>query len=337
MINRGKVFAGMLIASGLTAVSLVATTTATQATDASAFDNLTDKLKAAAAADGSSTPASTTAVDQGIFDKLTKPSPRALVNDPDYWVFNQEYDSPTDSAAYPELGSSALGVSKAYPDLMTVVGLASPYSDGYLTRDGGNIAVLLDTNGDGQSDYGTITPITYMGLSTGYSATIYRFIGSSTVSTGLTAIWTRSSGAWGVSFPWKSMGISGARYVMSLKDQYGDTDWSPSVFGTYAQLAGVVGYVPPPPPPPAPAPVAQSVSGRVPASAKAKRNKKVSLPSTTNAGIKVRWTSQTPKICKISGGKLVSTGKKGKCKISATAASSATRLALNQRYTVKLK
>ena len=107
---------------------------------------------------------------------------------------------------------------------MTVVGLASPQSDGYLTQDG-DVSVLLDTNGDGLSDYGVITPSTYMYLGSSYATTVYRFIGSSAFSTSHAATWSRTSGAWGVSLPWKSMGITGARHVMGLQDEDGYQDW----------------------------------------------------------------------------------------------------------------
>lgn len=333
MINRGKSVAGVLVAASLAAASIFATATGAQA-DSSTFGDQLAQVKTAAASDALNGQPS--AADTRLADKLPKPgqvSTRSLVSDPDYWVFDEEYDSITDSFAYPELGSSAMAVSKAAPDRLSIVGLGSPYSDGTLTQSG-YLGVLLDTDGDGQSDYGTVTPTVYMGLSSAYSSNIYRLIGGTTFNTGLTATWVRTSGGWVVSLPWQTMGITGARYMMTLVDGYGDRDWSPNTYGTYAQLAGVVGYVPPAPP----APIAQSVAGSVPASAKAKRNKKVSLPARTNAGTKLRWASQTPKVCKIAkNGKLVLTGKKGKCKITATAAGSDTRLALTRKYTVKLK
>lgn len=269
-------------------------------------------------------------LDPAMVKRVGTPTSRSLVNDPAYWVFNQEYDSGYDSAAYPELGSSALAVSKAAPDAMTIVGLASPQSDGYLTQFG-DVSVLLDTNGDGVSDFGAITPSTYMYLGSNYTTTLYRFIGSTPVSTGLTATWGRTSGAWGVTLPWRAMGITGARHVMALEDEDGYLDWSPNSYGTYAQLAGVVGYTPPP------APAAQSVAGSVPKQTKAKRNKKVALPKSTNTGAKLRWSTRTPKICKISSGRVVLTGKKGSCKITATESGSTTRLSLSKSYTIKAK
>lgn len=313
------------------------TETVASATSQQQIDRLADQAKAtevgqasAQSTDGELVGAS------GLTEKLQSKgdvSSRALINDPNYWVWDQQYDSNFDSAAYPELGSSAMAVSKSNPSSLLIAGLGSPTSSGSLTEGDGYVSVLLDTNGDDQSDFGVITPSAYMYTGSTYISHIYRFVGESTIDTGLTGAWSRTTDGWAVSLPWQSMGISSARYVMGLKDSFGDRDWSPNTYGNNVQLSGVVGVNPTAPP----SPVSQQVAGKVPTKVNVKSKKNVSLPTTTNAGVGVRWVSQTKKVCKISRGKLVRTGKKGQCRITATAAGTTTRLTLNQTYRIRIK
>ena len=69
------------------------------------------------------------------------------------------------------------------------------------------------------------------------------------------------------------MGISGARFVMGLKDSSGDVDFSPNSYGTFVALSGVVGVTPTTPasPIPLPAPTSQQAIGSVPHSVRTKR------------------------------------------------------------------
>ncbi|MEI8082805.1 MAG: fibronectin type III domain-containing protein, partial [Actinomycetes bacterium] len=92
-------------------------------------------------------------------------------------------------------------------------------------------------------------------------------------------------------------------------------------------------YNPPVVNPPGP----QHVAGAVPASIKTKKNKKVALPKRTDAGVPIVWVSATPKVCKVAGGKLVLTGKKGACRITAKATADGTHTALRQLFAIRLK
>ena len=116
-----------------------------------------------------------------------------------YWVFDNEYDSAVDS--YPELGSSGMAVSKAAPDTLKVVGLGSPASDGSVSRDG-YVGVLLDSNGDGASDYGSVAPRCFHEYRYDLHNGGVQTSGSSTVNTGLTASCERPTAA---GFPWRAM------------------------------------------------------------------------------------------------------------------------------------
>ncbi len=106
---------------------------------------------------------------------------------------------------------------------------------------------------------------------------------------------------------------------------------------TVSYAAAVPAAPAPPPPPATPAPVSQQVAGTVRASIKTKKNKKVALPASTTSGTPLRWSTRTPKACKVASGRLVLTGKKRTCKIVATAAGDATQLALTRRYAIRLK
>ncbi|MEI6621745.1 MAG: hypothetical protein WCP28_07550 [Actinomycetes bacterium] len=77
-------------------------------------------------------------------------------------------------------------------------------------------------------------------------------------------------------------------------------------------------------PPTSPAPPAKTVRdqhivGQIPAKAKAKKGKRVALPVRTDAGVALTWTSSTPKVCTAAAGKLIPTGRKGQCRVSAAA------------------
>ncbi|MEI8081488.1 MAG: carboxypeptidase-like regulatory domain-containing protein [Actinomycetes bacterium] len=80
----------------------------------------------------------------------------------------------------------------------------------------------------------------------------------------------------------------------------------------------------PPSPAPAPAPAktvvrSQHLVGPVPAKAKAKKAKRVALATRTDAGTAAIWRSATPKVCTVLGGRLASTGRKGQCRVTASA------------------
>lgn len=339
MARGSLVTAGVLACVGGVGVASVAV-----AAQPAVPSDITSELGAVAAASGSSGEVgvqSDSMLEQSPLSRLGgagEASGLTLINDPNYWVFDDEYDSAVDSAAYPELGTSGMAVSKSAPDTLIVVGLGSPASDGSVSRDG-YVGVLLDTNGDGSTDYGSVAPGVFMNVGTTYTAPVFWTSGSTTVDTGLSARWVRTADGWIAGFPWKAMGISGARFVMGLKDSSGDVDFSPNSYGTYVALSGVVGVTPTAPvtPVPVPVPAGQRVVGSVPSSVRAKRKKRVALPTTTDAGSRIRWTSRTKATCKVSGGRLVLTGKKGKCRIAATATGNGQRLALNTTYTVRLR
>lgn len=87
-----------------------------------------------------------------------------------------------------------------------------------------------------------------------------------------------------------------------------------------------------PTPQPSP-PVTQTVQAPV---RKAKRGARVSLARTTSAGQTVRWKSGTPNVCKVRKytARMV---KKGRCKVTATAAGNASTLALRRTFTIRVK
>lgn len=333
-----------VVAGVLACVGGVATASAAVAAEPAVPSSITSELDAVAAASGTAGSAEVQtepALEGSSLSKLGGAGDAGglgLIDDPNYWVFDNEYDSAVDSAAYPELGSSGMAVSKAAPDTLKVVGLGSPASDGSVSRDG-YVGVLLDSNGDGASDYGSVAPGVFMNIGTTYTTAVFQTSGSSTVNTGLTAKWLRTADGWVAGFPWRAMGISGARFVMGLKDSSGDVDFSPNSYGTFVALSGVVGVTPTTPasPIPLPAPTSQQAIGSVPHSVRTKRKKRVALPTTTDAGTRIRWVSRTKSTCKVSGARLVLTGKKGKCRIVATATGDGQRLALNTTYTVRLR
>lgn len=59
-----------------------------------------------------------------------------------------------------------------------------------------------------------------------------------------------------------------------------------------------------------------------------KRKKSIALARTTSAGVSVRWTSSTPKVCKVKGARVVAANKKGRCVLKARAAGNAKWLPL---------
>ncbi len=266
--------------------------------------------------------------DVGVLAKdLGTVNARALSNDPDYWMFDSEYDSPYDSLAYPELGISGMAVAKSAPDTLMTVALASPGVDSTVSRDGA-LYSFLDTNNDGRTDYATVTPAQSMYQGSLYSSPVYRFVGDSLVGTGVSATWLMTSSGWSASFPWRSLGISAVSFSMGLEDADGYTDWSPDAWSTYAQLAGVVGVV---------QRTGQTVAGSVTSKTKAKKGKRVSLPRTTNAGNRINWTSKSKKLCRTAGSTLKLTGRKGKCRIVASAQQDATHYSMRRAYKIRVK
>lgn len=94
------------------------------------------------------------------------------------------------------------------------------------------------------------------------------------------------------------------------------------------------------PAPPAPAVVAvvkqtPGVKGKIVKTLGLKKSG--ALPATSTSGAKIVWKSSTPKICKIKKGKLVSTGKKGTCSVTAAAAANASWNELRAVYAIKVK
>jgi len=87
--------------------------------------------------------------------------------------------------------------------------------------------------------------------------------------------------------------------------------------------------------------VPQTITGSIPASVKIKTRKQIKLPVRTTGGSRVKWVNRTPKICKIKAGKLVSTGRQGTCRVTATAPSFTNDLylftVLNRVYAIKYK
>lgn len=67
------------------------------------------------------------------------------------------------------------------------------------------------------------------------------------------------------------------------------------------------------------------------------RNKRKALARTTNAGLPVKWTSLTPRVCKVKGSKLVAGKEMGKCKLRARSVGNATRLTLLRSVTIKIR
>jgi hypothetical protein len=258
---------------------------------------------------------------------ISNPRKRALSSDPDYWMFDSEYDSPYDSLAYPELGNSAMAVARSTPDVLMTVALASPTVDGTVSRDGGLFS-FLDTNNDGQTDFGTMPPKQTMYVGSVYSSPVYRFVGDSLAATGVSARWLMTSSGWSTAYPWRSLGISGVSFSMGLEDADGDTDWSPNTWSTYVQLAGVVGVIPR---------TSQNVAGAVPSKVKLKKSKRVALPRSTNAGTRISWTSTSKKVCRTSGSTLKLPGRKGVCRIVARATSDPTHYEMTRTYRIRVK
>lgn len=260
----------------------------------------------------------------GLKHRLALPKSRSLQSDPDFWVLDAEYDSAYDSYAFPELGNSGMAVARSNPDTLITIALASPWVDSTVSRDG-YVVSFLDTNNDGSSDFGSITPPQMMYQDMTYVMPVYRFVGNSAVDTGLDAWWVMTSDGWAIGYPWRSMGIVSTSFSMGLEDYYGYRDYSPDWWSTYAQFAGIVGVY------------SQKVSGSVPSSTRAKARKKVNLPRRTNAGKAIRWSSATKKLCTTSAATLKLTGRKGTCRITASAPGDATHHALRRNYSVRLK
>ncbi|MDP3972469.1 MAG: fibronectin type III domain-containing protein, partial [Candidatus Nanopelagicales bacterium] len=95
----------------------------------------------------------------------------------------------------------------------------------------------------------------------------------------------------------------------------------------------------PAPAPAGPAPAAQDPAGGVPSvvKAKGKGKKAVKLPKRTNAGQAVKWSSATPKVCKVVKGKLKLTKKKGLCRLTGAAPATGGFEALRQSYAIRVK
>lgn len=98
--------------------------------------------------------------------------------------------------------------------------------------------------------------------------------------------------------------------------------------------------VPAPVPVPTPAPVAPNparaqVLLKAPTTVKRKKSK--ALPRRTAAGIAARWTTSTPKICKVRGGKVVAGQRKGICKLTVVAAGDSAWLPVRQTIRVKVR
>lgn len=95
---------------------------------------------------------------------------------------------------------------------------------------------------------------------------------------------------------------------------------------------------PPAPTPPSPAAThAQHVVGSVPGSIKARNRRAISLPTKTDAGRSIRWVSSTPRTCKVKRGKLLTTGHKGICTLTATATAIDTHTPLKQSYQIRAR
>lgn len=68
---------------------------------------------------------------------------------------------------------------------------------------------------------------------------------------------------------------------------------------------------------------------------KLKKGIKYTLPTTSNAGLKITWEATTPIMCKVVGSKLVITSKKyGTCRVIASAPESSTVTALRVKYAI---
>lgn len=68
-----------------------------------------------------------------------------------------------------------------------------------------------------------------------------------------------------------------------------------------------------------------------------KRGKSKALARKTNAGVTVKWTTATPKVCKVKGSKVVAGKKKGKCKLKVKASGNAAWLSLQKSVTISIK
>jgi len=91
----------------------------------------------------------------------------------------------------------------------------------------------------------------------------------------------------------------------------------------------------PVPVPVAPNPARAQVLLKAPTTVKRKKSK--ALPRRTAAGIAARWTTSTPKVCKVRGGKVIAGKRKGVCKLTVVAAGNSTWLPVRQTLRVKVR
>jgi hypothetical protein len=82
-------------------------------------------------------------------------------------------------------------------------------------------------------------------------------------------------------------------------------------------------------------PPGQSIPGRLPAAVNASSKKAIRLPVRTGAGQLIRWTSATPRVCKVGSGKLRVSGKRAMCRLTASATLGG-RLALIRKYRIRV-
>lgn len=249
--------------------------------------------------------------------------PRFLEPSDDMWVFDFEYDPADDSPAYPELRSSAMGVVKTLPDELVFSLLAQPATVESFGP-GSWVSVDIDVNEDQDSDYFTVAPKSYMALGTFYSSAVYRYTSDSASDTGYRARWRRNEDGWVASVPWRAMKLRTVGFYGEIKDQWGDSDYSPNNMSTYVNLPNAVPKA------------TQSVQGSVLKSTKTKLARRVSLPAKTSANRALRWTSSSPRHCTVSGTTLRLTGRKGSCVLAASAPADDWYNSVKKSYSIRL-
>lgn len=174
-----------------------------------------------------------------VFARTTERKAMTLESRAGYHIYDYEYDG-YDSVAYPELLGAVATVATDSPDRFIVAGVTETYTSGY-----SRAYLHLDTNGDGNTDYITGTPTSYMGLDLGYSMPIGKVNSDNTVTlTTQNASWLRTDDGYGVSIAWRSLGVQNVRWSMGTVDSYGDSDYVPNLWSGTLDL--MTGQYPPP-------------------------------------------------------------------------------------------
>jgi hypothetical protein len=196
---------------------------------------------------GKTTPTSESARLHADLDAISggQRSAKAITSDSDYYVNDTHVDAYYDTYAVPGLIGSSLAVPRSDGSKVLAVGALDTYSDGYMTIPGA-AALMIDTNGDADTDFMAMTPEAYMTLDSVYSTPIARKVAGNWVNTGYSAMWLRGDDYYGVALDWRALGLTNVRWTFGVIDSSGETDFAPDTFSSPIDLGSGQVVTPPP-------------------------------------------------------------------------------------------